>query len=289
MEAGTALALGLRKDFVSGGKTLIGAYLLKYKEKRPMVLDKLKAFLEAIIVCANFEDMAEGIIPCLTNIAPAVQNGTVKFVEALTLVTYSDVLEKIAPELMPVMVKLIDAKDGGVRDSTLHCLGILKGRLGDKYSKYVKDGAANKQKTEKIDEASKEIKPSKYDKPEGWKPPAPKKKAEPKPAPKAAKAAVADNDDELMNFDMGPPKKKPPPNIGKKPPSRKKPAEDEEMKDEESPKKQPEKPKAAPKVNKAPSAQVIVDESGEGMTKEDAIEKVTAHFSDTAKFDSAKW
>lgn len=144
MEAGTALALGLRKDFVSGGKTLIGAYLLKYKEKRPMVLDKLKAFLEAILVCANFEDMAEGIIPCLTNIAPAVQNGTVKFVEALTLVTYSDVLEKIAPELMPVMVKLIDAKDGGVRDSTLHCLGILKGRLGDKYSKYVKDGAANK-------------------------------------------------------------------------------------------------------------------------------------------------
>ena len=102
------------------------------------------------------------------------------------------------------------------------------------------------------------------------------------------------DDDELMNFDMGPPKKKPP-NIGKKPPSRKKPAEDEEMKSEESPKKQPPtlssaKPKAAPKVNKPPSAPVIVEESmGEGMTKEDAIEKVTGHFSNTAKFDSAKW
>ena len=125
MDAGTALAKGLKKNFVNGGKTLIGVYLLKYKEKRPMVLDKLKAFLEAVVHCANFEDMAEEIIPCLSNPTPTVQNGTVKFVETLTLVTYQDVLERIAPELMPAIVKLIDAKDGGVRDSTLHCLGIL--------------------------------------------------------------------------------------------------------------------------------------------------------------------
>lgn len=40
-----------------------------------------------------------------------------------------------------------------------------------------------------------------------------------------------------MNFDMGPKKRKPPPNIGKKPPSRKdkKPAEDQEMKNEDAP------------------------------------------------------
>jgi hypothetical protein len=29
------------------------------------------------------------------------------------------------------MVKMIDDKDVAVRDATLHCLGILKGLLGD--------------------------------------------------------------------------------------------------------------------------------------------------------------
>lgn len=37
----------------------------------------------------------------------------------------------------------------------------------------------------------------------------------------------------MISFDMGQPKRKPPPNIGKKPPSRKKTVEDEEMKNEE--------------------------------------------------------
>lgn len=98
-----------------------------------------------------------------------------------------------------------------------------------------------------------------------------------------------------MTFDNGPPKRKPPPNIGKKPPSRKKPAEDEEMKNEEAPKKGPPalssgKPKTAVKSTKASAAPVIVDENlGEGMTKEEAIEKVQGFFSNTDKFESAKW
>jgi hypothetical protein len=38
------------------------------------------------------------------------------------------------------MVKVVDDKDGGVRDSALHCMGILKGRLGESVmSKYLKD------------------------------------------------------------------------------------------------------------------------------------------------------
>lgn len=44
---------------------------------------------------------------------------------------------------MPPMVKVVEDKDGNVRDSALYCVGILKGRLGeslvDKYlSKIVK-------------------------------------------------------------------------------------------------------------------------------------------------------
>lgn len=236
MEAGTALALGLRENFIQGGKILIGAYLLKYKEKRPMVLDKLKAFLEAIVNCANLEDMAEEIIPCLANAAPGVQNGTVKFIETLTLVTYQDVLERICPEVLPAVIKMMDAKDGGVRDSTLSCLGTLKGRLKNskkvEFSKFLKDGVANKQKTEKIDEAANKIEPSVYDKPKGWKKPQPKPKpvAESKPDPKID--AEMTGDDQLMSFDMKPKttKSKPPPGFGQKP---KKKTEDQEMKNEE--------------------------------------------------------
>lgn len=73
----------------------------------------------------------------------------------------------------------MDDKDGTVRDNALHCMGILKGRLGDGIMQtYLKD--LNPQKSEKLNEAAKEIKPSKYDRPENWKPPAPKKKPPPK-------------------------------------------------------------------------------------------------------------
>jgi len=58
----------------------------------------------------------------------------------------------------------------------------------------------------KIDEAAKEIKPSKYDRPENWKPPVPKKVA-PKKEEKL-------DDDDLMNADVAPPKKAPPKGIG---------------------------------------------------------------------------
>jgi hypothetical protein len=38
------------------------------------------------------------------------------------------------------MVKVIDDKDGGVRDAALNCMGVLKGRLGESVmSKYLKD------------------------------------------------------------------------------------------------------------------------------------------------------
>lgn len=52
------------------------------------------------------------------------------------------------------------------------------------------------------------MKPSKYDRPENWKPPAPKKVVEKKKA--------NEDEDELMSFDQKP-KKAPPKNIGQKP------------------------------------------------------------------------
>jgi hypothetical protein len=97
----------------------------------------------------------------------------------------------------------------------------------------------------KIDEAAGEVKPSKYDKPENWKPPAPKKKPPPK------KAA---DEDELMNDDMGGGFKAKPKGIGVKP--KKKVAADAEMADEEkkAPAKRPALSSAKPKTAAASSS-----------------------------------
>lgn len=64
-------------------------------------------------------------------------------------------------------------------------MGILKGRLTESVtSTYTKNLVP--QKIAKIDEAALEIKPSKYDRPENWKP----------PAPKAAKVVKKKDDDD---------------------------------------------------------------------------------------------
>ena len=72
------------------------------------------------------------MVPCITNVAPGVKNGTIKYVEKIALITYIDVLQRVADQLLPAMAKVIDDKDGTVRQNALHCMGILKARCGDK-------------------------------------------------------------------------------------------------------------------------------------------------------------
>ena len=104
---------------------------------------------------------------------------------------------------MPVVQKIIDDKDAQVRETALHCMGILKGRYGESIAAKYLD-KVNQQKMEKINEAAKEIKPSKYDRPENYKPPAPKKVAPPKEdviQPKKKKPEPVGDEDMLMSFD----------------------------------------------------------------------------------------
>ena len=96
----------------------------------------------------------------------------------------------------------------------------------------------------KLDEAAKEVKPSKYDRPENWKPPPPKAEPKPKaPAKKPAKkaAAVVDDDEGFEDEVIAP--KRAPPKIGVKP---KKRTEDVEMADEEDAPAPPKKARGAP-------------------------------------------
>jgi len=106
----------------------------------------------------------------------------------------------------------------------------------------------------KIDEAAGEIKPSKYDRPENYKPPAPK------PAKKAA--VINDDEDALMNFENKP--KRAPPKIGQRPVKKKEAAED--MVIDSGPPKKPAakppalssaRPKTAISSTKGPSVPII--------------------------------
>ena len=65
-------------------------------------------------------------------------------------------LSGVIPDLVPILVNLIDDKNQAVKDSTLHLLGILKGKLGDeKMSPFFKD--IKPEKLAKIDEAVVEV------------------------------------------------------------------------------------------------------------------------------------
>jgi hypothetical protein len=93
--AANSLLIGLRKNGKDAARLMMGATLLKYKEKRPMVLDLVAGYLEPALKCINIQDIIEEIVPCITNVAPGVRTGTVKFIATIAKVTFIDVLQNI--------------------------------------------------------------------------------------------------------------------------------------------------------------------------------------------------
>jgi len=131
IDAGTAIGEGMRQPFGPQIKILLPAVLKKFKEKRGIVQISCNNFCDVAIKCSDLAELGPEYIPSITDVAPGVKTGTLKFIEKAAIITYIDKLQNIAPELLPAMVKAIDDKDAGVRETALHCMGILKGRLGD--------------------------------------------------------------------------------------------------------------------------------------------------------------
>lgn len=119
IKAGAALAKAMKKDFAPGIKMMVGAVLLKYKEKRAVVLQAVDAFLDAALLCTDLDFLKEEVIPCITNIAPGTKAGTIKWVEKAAKVTYIDVLKNVSGELGPAIAKAVEDKDGTVREAAL--------------------------------------------------------------------------------------------------------------------------------------------------------------------------
>ena len=68
---------------------------MKFKEKKLIVIDKVNSFLDATINCTDLEQIKEDIVVGLTNEAPLVKLGTIKFLEKAALITYIDVFQRI--------------------------------------------------------------------------------------------------------------------------------------------------------------------------------------------------
>jgi len=68
------------------------AVLQKYKEKRGIVLESCNAFCDVAIKCSNLEELGSDYIPSITDKAPSVKTGTLKFIEKAAIVTFIDKL-----------------------------------------------------------------------------------------------------------------------------------------------------------------------------------------------------
>ena len=261
--------------------------------------------LDKIMMCIELAEIMEPIQAGLKDKAPAIKKNTGVFLEKTILVTYIDTLEDLEGQILPVCFDVSEEKDNDVREQGLRLLGVLQGRLGEgKLSPYTEKLIP--QKKAKVEETAKEVKPSKYDKSakkaaaaEAAKKKAAAAEAKKKAAapPKKKPAAMTfddkeeiknDGGDEPMDFSgppksSGPPKKVPgkPPNIGQKP-------------EKKAP---PTLSSAAPKKagggsGKGSSApQVQEEDLGSGLSKEEAIDKVTEFYDagHVKNFEEAKW
>ena len=223
--------------------------------------------------------------------------------------TYIDDLKKIYSSICPIFVKLANHQDNSLRTPSLQTLGLLKGRLGGDMEKYISD--LNQQKLEKVNESAAEVQLTKYDKPRVAKkkkapkkpkeedkydadgdavmtfddpPPKPKKKKKKAGGPPAAflkrqqqmQAKAADKFEELkaeLNGEVPPPKR-----------AAKQESMEEEKIDTASPPATDNKP-----IEK--KANVIVEDTGSGLAKEDASPIIEERVPSTIlkKFEEAKW
>jgi HEAT repeat protein len=127
------LSKGLRTDFEKHGIELIPAIMVKFKEKRQMFVDECKQCLELLKFSVRLDQIAEHLGDALKNANPLVRKHTVLTIESFSLETYKDHMQDATPTLMEKLVKCIDDKDGAVRESTLHVIGIMKAKLGEQY------------------------------------------------------------------------------------------------------------------------------------------------------------
>ena len=87
------LAKALKKEFELSVKELIVPLLLRFREKKTMIIDDTQISLEAFLLSVNLETIKEELISNgLGDKAPSVKKNTCSFLEKAAQKTYIDVL-----------------------------------------------------------------------------------------------------------------------------------------------------------------------------------------------------
>lgn len=296
------LAKGLKKAFQEEAKAIIGPIIMNIK-KSPKIIINVVETLDKLLNSVELADLVSLFETSFKDKSPIIVKISVEFCQSTIKQTYIDELKKTYTPICPGLVKLANHSDNAIRDLGLQTIGLLKARIGVAVEKYYLD--LNQQKLDKINESAAEIKLTKYD----------KSKVPPKkPAAKKEESKGTDVDgDAIMSFDDPKPMKKkkaaggPPAAFLKRQQEMEAQAANklEELKTEikggAPPKKKAapvEEEKIAPssEVSKAPKPvvdkpKVIVQDSGAGVLKEDAVNILTdlAPPSLLKQFDESKW
>ena len=127
------LSNGLRKEFIEA-KEFFPLLLEKLKDKnKKLVADTLICLENILQYCLSFEETLEVLNLGLSSDKATIQSKEkiCNLIEKTILKTYITPLRKISKNLGEILYKVTDDASSEVRDSALHCLGVLKFRIGD--------------------------------------------------------------------------------------------------------------------------------------------------------------
>ena len=127
------MAIGLRKDFIES-KDFFCLLIEKFKDKNKKLVSDAFICLENILhYSLNFEDSLEQIRTGLCSDKATIlsKEKICILVEKTILKTYITQLRKVSKIIAEMLYKITDDPSSEVRDAALHCIGILKFRIGD--------------------------------------------------------------------------------------------------------------------------------------------------------------
>ena len=132
------LIKGLKKDYEPYVKDTVPLVIAKLRDRK--LEADCCACLDNLLESVSIEDILDEILAGLNDKGPAGRKCTAAFLEKAILVTYIDVLTRVAPSYLAQLVKNADDTNSECRDAALGALGAFKGRFGESYmSKYLSE------------------------------------------------------------------------------------------------------------------------------------------------------
>lgn len=176
------LAKGQRRFFDNYARQFFPLLILKFKDKKPQVLQETHNALDSLLYCITLEQTLEEVGVALEDKTPSVRTNICKWLQRALVNCPQEQVERAAPRLVFFLKKNTDESLAEVRNAAFSIIGSLLKNYPEVVQPAIRD--LNKAKLRKIEEtiASPSKAPAAELKPQ---------KKEPKPAPQAKSRATA--------------------------------------------------------------------------------------------------